>query len=63
MALGLLRGFRIASEADAKQERFEGRKKAISSGVGTKASMGTGVDAKQRAKLRVYEECSVRVVA
>jgi hypothetical protein len=23
MALGLLRGFRIAGEADAKQERFE----------------------------------------
>jgi hypothetical protein len=63
MALGLLRGFCIAGEADAKQERFEGNRKATSSGVGIKVSMGTSVDAKQRAKLRVYEACSSLVVA
>ena len=63
MALGLLRGFCIAGEADAKQERFEGNGKATGSGVDIKVLIGTSVDAKQRAKLRVYEACSSSVVA
>ena len=63
MALGLLRGFRIAGEADAKQERFKGNGKATGSGVDIKVLIGTSVDAKQRAKLRVYKACSSSVVA